>query len=141
MPHPHADAEATIVGCAVLVGAVWGFRTLYEAGREVKEERSTDLKELAGFSAHPAHPAQFLVGYGFLFFTLSIVAMGAPELAKNFGILVAVGTTLTNGAMIFTDIGNATAGAAALESGPTTQLVSPGKALMTGESQIVRSKT
>lgn len=136
---PSSSAEGTIVGCAVIVLAVWGFRTLYETGKEVKESKSSTAKELAGLSAHPAKPAQFLLGYGFVFFTLSVVGMGAPELAKTFAILIATGTTLANGAMMFTDIGNAEAEATNTKGQATTSLVTKNP-VKVGENQTVRSK-
>lgn len=134
-----SNAEGTIIGCAVVVAAVWGFRTLYETGKEVKESKSSTSKELAGFTAHPAKPAQFLLGYGFVFFTLSVVSMGAPDFAKNMAILIAVGTTLTNGAMMFTDIGNAEAEVTNTHGQATTAVVTK-KPVKVGENQTVRSK-
>ena len=139
MPGSSSGAEGTIIGCAVVVAAVWGFRTLYETGKNVGESKSSTAKELAGLTAHPAKPAQFLLGYGFVFFTLSVVSMGAPDFAKNMAILIAVGTTLTNGAMMFTDIGNAEAGAVNTKGQATTALVTKNP-VKVGENQVVRSK-
>lgn len=140
-PGSSTGAEGTIIGCAVVVAAVWGFRTLYETGKNVGESKSSTAKELAGLTAHPAKPAQFLLGYGFVFFTLSVVSMGAPDLAKNMAILIAVGTTLTNGAMMFTDIGNAEASAVNTKGQATTALVTKNPVkVKVGENQVVRSK-
>lgn len=135
-------AEGTIVVCAVIVGGVWLFRTLYETGKAAVEVKSSPAKELAGLSANPAHPAQFIVGYGFVFFTLSVVALPAPELAKMFAVLIAVGTTLTNGASMFTDINTAVGAATSIEGGPTTQVVTPAANahVAIGENQVARSK-
>lgn len=120
-------AEKTILTCAVVVFAMWGFRTLYEMGNApvetAKAVKEGGIKQLIGLEPQPAHPAQFLVGFGFVFFSLSVIAMGAPELAASFAILVATGTTLANGASLFTDVSKATAGVTSLESGPTTEIV------------------
>lgn len=120
-------AEKTIVTCAIVVFAMWGFRSLYEMGNAPVEAGEAvhkgGLKELVGLEPHPSHPGQFLVGFGFTFFVLSIVAMGAPELAASFAVLVAVGTTLTNGYSLFTDVNKAVAGTTSIESGPTTEVV------------------
>lgn len=139
LPSGGEGAQGTIVGCAIVVAAVWGFRTLYETGKEVKTSKSSTAKELAGLSDHPAHPAQFLLGFGFVFFTLSVVSMSSPKLAKTFAILVATGTTLANGASMFTDIGNAEAEATNTHGQATTSLVTANP-VKTGENQKVRSK-
>lgn len=134
-----AKAESKIITSAILVFSVWAFRTLYETGKTVGKaagEQQGGLKQLAGLTAHPAHPAQFIVGFGFVFFVLSVAAMGAPEAAGNFAILIAVGSTLANGVQLFTDIGNATGGAAAAEKGSTTELLTN---VPPGENQKVRA--
>jgi hypothetical protein len=134
-------AEGDIVVCAVIVGGVWAFRTLYETGKAAVESKSSPIKELSGLSAHPAHPAQFIVGFGFVFFTLSVIAIPAPEFAKMFAVLIAVGTTLANGASLFTDVNTAVGATATLESGSTTQLVTPkASSAAPAENQTVRSK-
>jgi hypothetical protein len=141
-----AGSEATIVVCAVIVGGVWAFRTLYETGKATGEALATEtsaskVKTLAGLTAHPAKPAEFIVGFGFVFFSLSVIALPAPELAKMFAVLIAVGTTLGNGATLFKDISTATSTVTTAESGPTTQLVTPKAATGTPpENQVARSK-
>lgn len=132
-----AKSEGTILASAVVVFGVWAFRSLYESGKTVeKAAREGGVKELVGLSPQPAHPAQFLVGFGFVFFTLSVVAVAAPKAAANFSLLVAAGTTVANGMSIFTDISKATAGVTN-ESAPTTELLhNPGKT----EHQVARSQ-
>ena len=146
----HAGAEATIVVCAVIVGGVWAFRTLYETGKSGIElssgpkEGKSQLQTLAGMSVHPAKPAEFIVGFGFVFFSLSVIALPAPDLAKWFAVLIAVGTTLANGSQLFTDINAGVSTATTLESGATTELATKPAAkasVKTGENQTVRSKT
>jgi len=142
-----AGAEATITVCAVIVAGVWAFRTLYETGKSGTEltsgaKEGKSLQTLAGMEAHPAHPAQFIVGFGFVFFSLSVIALPAPELAKMFAVLIAVGTTLANGTQFLNDINSGVSTTTTLESGSTTQLATKPavKSASNGENQTPKVK-
>lgn len=120
-------AESVVLTSAVFVFAVWAFRSLYEAGQATAQPQSrpatASAGELVGLAAHPAHPAQFLVGFGFVYFMLSITASAAPKFASNFAVLIAVGDGLANGLGVFTDIGKATSAATTVEAGSTTEVL------------------
>jgi hypothetical protein len=145
---PTVQAETTITVCAVIVAGVWGFRTLYETGKSGTEltsgakEGKSQLQTLAGMSAHPAAPAEFIVGFGFVFFSLSVIALPAPELAKMFAVLIAVGTTLANGTQFLNDINSGVSTTTTLESGSTTQLATKPavKSASNGENQTPKVK-
>ena len=97
------QAEGAVLISSLIVVSLWGYRKLIEP---VAESKATEpaLRKIIGLEPAPASSAQFAIGFGFVFFTLSVGAMAAPELATSFAILVAVGYTLTNGASVFTDI-------------------------------------
>lgn len=112
--HPRGKSEAVILMCAVIVFSIWGFRSLYEyksvAVRAQEKSKGLNnnfnVKELVGLSPNAPHPYQFLVGFGFVFFVLSVGATFAPKLAASFAVLVAVGSTLANGSSIFKFVNN-----------------------------------
>ena len=103
------QAEGAVLVSSLIVVSLWGYRKLIEpvsgpAPGASKTEPT--IAKLIGAEPKPAGTAQFAVAFGFVFFTLSVTAMAAPELATAFAILVAVGYTLSNGASVFTDITN-----------------------------------
>lgn len=103
-----ATAQTVIVTSAIVVGGVWGYRKLVEPHASAPATGS--LASLAGVEPAPASTAQFLPAYAFTFLSLSVIAVGAPELAKGFAALIAVADLLTNGLTVFSDIGAQTAG-------------------------------
>jgi hypothetical protein len=48
--------------------------------------------------------AHFVIGFGFAYITLSIVAQAAPELGGMFAVLVATGDLLANGQALLGDL-------------------------------------
>lgn len=88
---------------SLVVLVLWTYRKLIEPAAVGKASEPA-LRKIIGLEPTPASSSQFAIGFGFVFFTLSIGAIAAPELATGFAILVAVGYTLTNGASVFTDI-------------------------------------
>ncbi len=102
------DAEGTVVLAASVSGGLWAYRKLIEPGVQATGAEkgsgagATVLKVLGG-QPQPASTAEFAVGFGFTFFSLSVLAAFAPELAKSFSILVLTGTLLANGYAVATD--------------------------------------
>jgi hypothetical protein len=96
-------AEGAVLASSLVVVSLWGYRKLIEPAAQ---GRSTEpaLRKIIGLEPKPANPAQFAVAFGFVFFSLSILSMAAPEAASAFAILIATGYVLTNGASVFTDI-------------------------------------
>lgn len=136
-------AESTIVTSAILVFAIWGFRTLYEQGKEITKEAekkgATTPTELLGFSQAPLKPAQFFVGYGFVYFTLSVGATISPKTASTFSVLVAVGALLGNGMEIFKDVNTAVGAVQAVGNETTTTSKTSTHITEGKENQKVRS--
>jgi hypothetical protein len=96
-------AEGAILASSLVVITLWGYRKLIEPAAQANTTEPA-LRKIIGLEPKPANSAQFAVAFGFVFFTLSVTAMAAPELGSAFAILVAVGYALTNGASVFTDI-------------------------------------
>lgn len=97
-------AEGTVLVSSLVVLALYAYRKLIEPSTVAKETREPVLRKIIGAEPRPASVEQFAVSFGFVFFSLSVAAMAAPELAAAFAILVATGYTLTNGASVFQDI-------------------------------------
>lgn len=93
-PRLRGKADGVILTSALVVFGMWGFRALYEGKVKPGEAKA----------------GQFLVGFGFVFFALSVLAIPAPEFAGTFAILVAVGSVLKNGADLAKDVSKATGG-------------------------------
>jgi hypothetical protein len=98
------QAEGAVLISSLVVVSLWAYRKLIEPVTVNPKSTEPALRKIIGLEPTPATSAQFAVGFGFVFFTLSITAVAAPELATAFAILVAVGYTLTNGASVFSDI-------------------------------------
>jgi hypothetical protein len=98
------NAEGTVLVASLVVAAVWAYRKLIEGSSVASKTNEPALRKVIGLEAKPANTAQFAVAFGFTFFTLSIGAMAAPELASAMAILIATGDVLANGASVFTDI-------------------------------------
>jgi hypothetical protein len=115
MSHPRIQADGAIITSAVFVGAVWSLRKVMENGKlagEVSKSPTVsegELRTLVGLAKQAPSAEQFLVGYGFVFFTLAIVAQAAPDPAKWFAALVAVGTGFANAGPVLAFVGSKTA--------------------------------
>ena len=104
----HATADATILTSAIVVGGVWLYRKLVEPIASIPGTGS--LKGLVGLEAAPAATAQFLPAFAFIYITLGLLSTAAPDAARSFAVLVAVGDVLTNGSSVFTDMQGQAAG-------------------------------
>ena len=101
------QAEQAVVISALVVGGVWAWRKLIEpatsqAGKAAGS--NSQLLKVIGAEPTPANTAEFAVGFGFTYMTLSIGATIAPDVAGYLAVLVAVGDLLINGASVFADI-------------------------------------
>jgi hypothetical protein len=100
-------AEKAVLGSAIVVAGVWGYRKMVEPITSPEPGAST-IKTLAGLSSVPASAAEFAVGFGFTYLILSLLVDASPDLAGSFAILIATGSLLTNGQSLFTDISKQT---------------------------------
>lgn len=86
----------------------------------------------------PAPTERFVVGWGFVFLTLSLAVPVAPELAGAFAALVALGAILGNGTQVASDLetqlhheAKPEAATSAASASPTTTVSFAGAAAMT----------
>jgi hypothetical protein len=77
------------------------------------------LNAEVGSSKPPPSAAHFLIGFGFTYITLAILAAGAPALGGMFAILVGTGDALVNGQAILADVQTGL-GAAKTATSPAT---------------------
>ena len=104
-----AGAEKAVIGSAIVVAGVWGYRKLVEPLASATDVTETSLSKLAGLSTIPASSAEFAVGFGFTYMILAILVDASPDVAGAFAILIATGSILTNGQSVFGDISAQTA--------------------------------
>lgn len=113
-------ATGTVLTSSLVVLVIWGYRKLIEpAGAAGTTSADAGLRKVIGLEPTPANAAQFTIAFGFTYFTLSIAAMGAPELASAMAILIATGDVLANGASVFTDVSKQVSGATATGNATT----------------------
>lgn len=83
------QAQSAVSISAFVVAAIYAYRRLVESSTTAKPAAST---------------GHFVIGFGFTYTTLAVLAQGAPELGGMFAILVVVGDILTNGKALTADI-------------------------------------
>jgi hypothetical protein len=123
-----AQAETAVTGSALVVGGIYIYRRLSETDVQLTNAHGLRLKQLAGVG--PVLPVgPFVVGWGFTFLVLALMAQARPDLGGNFAILVAAGALLGNGESVFQDVGNQLGGSSAKggagASRPDTQPAPP----------------
>ena len=74
-------AQSTVTGSALVVGGVYAYRKLVESSG----------------SAPAAPVSHFVIGFGFVFLTVSVIAQAAPSLGAMLAILIAVGDVVASG--------------------------------------------
>ena len=84
------QAQSAVSLSAFVVAAVFGYRKLVEQG-------------IQGGSGVPT-TGHFIIGFGFTYVLLSLVAQGAPALGGMMAILVATGDILANGKPLVDDV-------------------------------------
>lgn len=83
------QAQSAVTLSAFVVGGVYLYRKMTETS--------------SGKGTVPP-VAHFVIGFGFVFIALSLVAQGAPELGGMFAVLVATGDLLANGTSLVDDL-------------------------------------
>jgi ABC-type uncharacterized transport system permease subunit len=83
------QAQSAVSLSAFIVAGVFGYRKLVEAGGATQGVPST---------------GHFVVGFGFVYVLLSLMAQGAPTFGGMMAILVAVGDLLANGKPLVDDV-------------------------------------
>lgn len=114
-------AETAVMISALVVGGLYGYRKMTEgviaAGKLAKDGSGLDravgpsskVAQALGAGSPPAPAGKFLVGFGFTYLALAVLAAGVPDLAGAMAILIALACILTNGVSVFSDLKAATA--------------------------------
>lgn len=84
------EAQTAVTLSAFWVAAIFAYRKLSEP--------------VTAATPAPSSTAHFVIGFGFTYVLLSIVAQVAPPLGGMFAVLVATGDTLANGKPLFADV-------------------------------------
>lgn len=111
-----SQAETAVTGSALVVGGIYVYRRLSETDAQVSAAKGLRLKQLAG--AGPVLPVgPFVVGWGFTFLVLALLAQVDPRLGGNLAILVATGSILTNGEQLFSNLQGQLGGGSSAKGG------------------------
>jgi hypothetical protein len=86
-------ASSMIKASALVVGGVYAYRRFTEGTAE-ELKASTTIAPLG----------QFLVGWGLVFFSLSVIAPAAPSLAGHIALLLMLASLLANGVQVSKDV-------------------------------------
>lgn len=109
-----ARAQQIILAAALITAVVYAFRRAIEPAVSAAPARGGKAHALAGLGSPPPALGVWAFAYGTGFLMLSVLSLGAPELAGGLAALVIAGELLTNGQAIAADVAQAeqTAGAA-----------------------------
>jgi hypothetical protein len=96
-------AQAWILTAALVTAIVYAFRRLIEPATPSTKKGASKAAALLG--AGPTPPLeQWSISYGAAFMMLSILALGAPELAASLALMGVTGNLLANGITIAADL-------------------------------------
>lgn len=101
-----AQAERSVTTSAAVVAGVYAYRRLFEgqsgqAAQHVGQPAAA--KQLAGLGGAPPL-SHFIVGFGFAYLAIAVLAQADPALGGGLAVLVATTTLLTNGVQIFSNV-------------------------------------
>src|SRR3954469_1899482 len=98
------QAESAVTASALVVGGLYVFRRLSETDVTVTAGKGLRIKQLAGIGTPPP-TGPFVVGWGFTFLVIALLAQASPTLGGSFALLVATGAVLANGTNVSKDVG------------------------------------
>jgi len=102
-----ARAQRWIIAAALITAMTYAFRRMVEgplAETSGQQNHGSTLSRFVGSGSPPVPLAHWALAYGAGFLGLSLLALGAPELAGALAVLEIAGTVLTNGSAIATDL-------------------------------------
>lgn len=99
-----AKAQSWVLVSAVLTAVIYAFRKMVEPSTP-PSKKTGKLASLVGAGQTPT-TENWVISYGAAFMILSIVALGAPELAASLAIMALAGNLLTNGITLASDLTN-----------------------------------
>lgn len=97
-------AQRWVLGAAILIAVTYAFRRIVEPSVTTSPARGGTAKKIAGAGSPPPPLGQWAVAYGAGFLLLSVMSLGAPEVAASLAALTVAGSFLTNGTTIVADI-------------------------------------
>lgn len=115
-------AERWILAAALITAVTYAFRRLVEPSLSSAPERGGQGSRMAGAGSPPPALAQWAIAYSAGFLMLSVIALGAPELAASLAMLALAGNLLANGTSLVADLTNLESGTA---SAATTTNAAP----------------
>lgn len=127
------NAESTVTTSALIVGVVYAYRYFTEGPSSAAPSLAhpTAAKQLAGAGGLPPL-SHFIIGYGFAFMIISVIAQAEPDVGGPLAALVALGTVLAQGQALFGDVGKAL-------GAPTTSLPQGTASLTTAGTNAQRT--
>lgn len=96
-------AQRWVLAAALLSAMIYGFRRIIEPVSGNTTSSGTAAQKLAGTGTPPTL-SHWAIAYGAGFLMLSVISLGAPELAASLAMLMVVGELLSNGTTIVADI-------------------------------------
>jgi hypothetical protein len=99
-------AQKWVLTAAILTAIIYAFRRLVEPSLSAAPPQGGQAQKLIGSGSPPPALGEWAVAYGTGFLLLSILTLGAPEVAGSLAMLLIAGELLTNGLAIAADIGN-----------------------------------
>ena len=97
-------AQRWVMGAALVLAMTYAFRRLVENSVTSAPASGGKVASLLGTGKPPPPLGQWAIAYGAGFLMLSVLAMGAPEVAASLAMMVVVGSTLANGTTVVADI-------------------------------------
>jgi hypothetical protein len=97
-------AQKWVLTAAILVAVMYAFRRIVEPSVTTAPARGGTAAKITGAGSPPPALGQWAVSYGVGFLLLSVIALGAPELAASVAMLMVAGSFLTNGTSLIADI-------------------------------------
>lgn len=123
-------AQKWILAAALVTAISYAFRRLVEPSVTAAPARGGKVAQLLGSGSPPPPLGQWAIAYGAGFLMLSIVSLGAPEVAASLAMLELAGVALTSGTSLLADIGNLeknapSSSALAAPTAPSTPAATP----------------
>ncbi|HWD76348.1 MAG TPA: hypothetical protein VG371_14500 [Solirubrobacteraceae bacterium] len=111
-------AQRWVLTAAILTAVIYAFRRTVEPAASTAPAKGGKAAALLGAGSPPPPLGQWAVAYATGFVFLSLLTLGAPELAASLAGMMVVGGLLTNGNSIATDISQLEGGAASKTAKP-----------------------
>jgi len=99
-----ARAQRWVLTAAILTAVIYTFRRIVEPSVLTAPPRGGTTAKLTGSGSPPPSLGHWAVAYGTGFVLLSVLTLGAPEVAASLAMLMVAGSALTNGSSLVADV-------------------------------------